>query len=483
MKNFIFFLFLFVNINLYSQSNNSIELDLAQCLEIALENNLQLKRSEINKKIQKIGYDQSILSQIPSLNIFSNYGTSWGRSIDPTTNQFIGSEYSSSGIGLSSGMTLFSGFSVRNTIKQSKVLLEKSVFDLENTRNNVMLSVVSSYLSVLLTMDRLENAKFQLLSTQEQLSRTNKLVEAGSLSIINRLNFEAQLAGDELSLIQQENTYRLSILQLKQIMLLETDKEIIISKPLVEISPSIVIQSNTNDIYNKAIDILPELKSAIKNVESSKYDLRIARSGRFPTINVSSNFNTNYSSYVNRPRQFYDGGFTLQPMTVGYLTNNPLETVSALSLVPNVIGSDNDFTLVEQWKDYLSKSLSFSISFPIFNRYQTSSNIKRSKLNKQIADINVLEAKNQIRQTIETSYNDAIAASKSYSASLKQVQALEESFRIIKSQYNLGAINFTEYQVSNNNLVKAKNDLLSSKYDYIFKLKVLDFYQGKTLTF
>jgi len=482
MKNCIFFIFLFVNINLYSQSNNSIELDLAQCLEIALENNLQLKRSEINKKIQKIGYDQSILSQMPSLNIFSNYGTNWGRSIDPTTNQFIGSEYSSSGIGLSSGMTLFSGFSVRNTIKQSKVLLEKSVFDLENTRNNVMLSVVSSYLSVLLTMDRLENAKFQLLSTQEQLSRINKLVEAGSLPITNRLNFEAQLAGDELSLIQQENAYRLSILQLKQIMLLETDKEIIISKPLVEISPSIVIQSNTNDIYNRAIDILPELKSAIKNVESSRYDLRIARSGRFPTVNVSSNFNTNYSSYANRPRQFYDG-YTMQPMTVGYLTNNPIETVSALSPIPNVIGSDNDFTLVEQWKDYLSKSLSFSISFPIFNRYQTSSNIKRSKLNKQLADINVLEAKNQIRQTIETSYNDAIAASKSYSASLKQVQALEESFRIIKSQYNLGAINFTEYQVSNNNLVKAKNDLLSSKYDYIFKLKVLDFYQGKTLTF
>ncbi|HIF48535.1 MAG TPA: TolC family protein [Cytophagales bacterium] len=482
MKNCIFFVFLFVNINLYSQSNNSIELDLAQCLEIALENNLQLKRSEINKKIQKIGYDQSILSQIPSLNIFSNYGTNWGRSIDPTTNQFIGSEYSSSGIGLSSGVTLFSGFSVRNTIKQSKVLLEKSVFDLDNTRNNVMLSVVSSYLSVLLTMDRLENAKFQLLSTQEQLSRINKLVEAGSLPITNRLNFEAQLAGDELSLIQQENAYRLSILQLKQIMLLETDKEIIISKPLVEVSPSIVIQSNTNDIYNRAIDILPELKSAIKNVESSKYDLRIARSGRFPTVNVSSNFNTNYSSYANRPRKFYEGT-TMQEMTVGYLTSNHEETVSVLRPVLNEIGEDNDFTLGEQWKDYLSKSLSFSISFPIFNRYQTSSNIKRSKLNKQLADINVLEAKNQIRQTIETSFNDAIAASKSYSASLKQVQALEESFRIIKSQYNLGAINFTEYQVSNNNLVKAKNDLLSSKYDYIFKLKVLDFYQGKTLTF
>ena len=102
---------------------------------------------------------------------------------------------------------------------------------------------------------------------------------------------------------------------------------------------------------------------------------------------------------------------------------------------------------------------------------------------KEIADIGVIEARNQVRQTIETSFNDALAASKSYSASQKQVRALEESFRIIKSQYNLGSINYTEYQISNNNLVRATNDLLSSKYDYIFKLKVLDFYQGKKLTF
>ena len=103
--------------------------------------------------------------------------------------------------------------------------------------------------------------------------------------------------------------------------------------------------------------------------------------------------------------------------------------------------------------------------------------------NKEIADISVIEARNQVRQTIETSYNDALAASKSFTASQKQVKALEESFRIIKSQYNLGSVNYTEYQISNNNLVRATNDLLISKYDYIFKLKVLDFYQGKKLTF
>ena len=468
--------------NLFSQSKQYLELDLEQCIEIALENNLQLKRSIINEQLQKVGYNQSLLQQAPTLNVFSNYGNNYGRSIDPTTNTFISNNSNFSGISASSNMNLFSGFSVRNNIKRSKVLLEKSVFDLENTKNNVMLSVVSAYLNVLLNTDRLDNARFQLQSTQEQLNRTNKLVDAGSIAITNKLNLEAQLAGDELALIQQENNYRLTILQLKQLLLLETQKEIKIIKPVVELSPSTVIDSDPNEIFNLAVSLLPEIKSAEKNAQSSLYDLRISRSGRYPSISVSSNFSSNYSSFANREREFYDG-FSMQPTTIGFLTNNPLETVSSLSLVPNVVGSDKDFTILEQWQDYLSKSLSFSISIPIFNRYQTSANIKRAKLNKEIADIGVIEARNQVRQTIETSFNDALAASKSYSASQKQVRALEESFRIIKSQYNLGSVNYTEYQISNNNLVRATNDLLSSKYDYIFKLKVLDFYQGKKLTF
>ena len=473
---------IFLTNNLFSQSKQYLELDLEQCIEIALENNLQLKRSIINEQLQKVGYNQSLLQQAPTLNVFSNYGNNYGRSIDPTTNTFISNNSNFSGISASSNMNLFSGFSVRNNIKRSKALLEKSVFDLENTKNNVMLSVVSAYLNVLLNTDRLDNARFQLQSTQEQLNRTNKLVDAGSIAITNKLNLEAQLAGDELALIQQENNYRLTILQLKQLLLLETQKEIKIIKPVVELSPSTVIDSDPNEIFNLAVSLLPEIKSAEKNAQSSLYDLRISRSGRYPSISVSSNFSSNYSSFANREREFYDG-FSMQPTTIGFLTNNPLETVSSLSLVPNVVGSDKDFTILEQWKDYLSKSLSFSISIPIFNRYQTSANIKRAKLNKEIADIGVIEARNQVRQTIETSFNDALAASKSYSASQKQVRALEESFRIIKSQYNLGSVNYTEYQISNNNLVRATNDLLISKYDYIFKLKVLDFYQGKKLTF
>ena len=246
---------IFFSFNIYAQSNKYLELSLEQCIEIALENNLQLKRSIINERLQKIGYNQSILQQTPTLNVFSNYGNNFGRSIDPTTNTFISNN---------------SDFSIRNNIKKSRTLLEKSAFDLENTRNNVMLSVVSSYSNVLLSSDRLDNARFQLQSTQEQLSRTTKLVDAGSIAITNKLNLEAQVAGDELGLIQQENNYRLAILQLKQLLLLETNKEIKIIKPAVELNPSTVIDANPDEIFNIAISVLPEIKSAEKNAQIEK---------------------------------------------------------------------------------------------------------------------------------------------------------------------------------------------------------------------
>ena len=314
---------IFFSTNIYAQSNKYLELSLEECIEIALENNLQLKRSIINERLQKVGYNQSILQQTPTLNVFSNYGNNYGRSIDPTTNTFISNNSNFSGVNASASLNLFSGFSVRNNIKRSKTLLEKSAFDLENTRNNVMLSVVSSYLNVLLSTDRLDNARFQLQSTQEQLSRTTKLVDAGSIAITNKLNLEAQVAGDELALIQQENNYRLTVLQLKQLLLLETNKEIKIIKPNIELTPSTVIDSDPDEIYSVAINILPEIKSAEKNAQSSLYDLRISRSGRFPTLSVSSNFSSNYSSFANREREFYDG-FSMQPTTIEIMTESKM---------------------------------------------------------------------------------------------------------------------------------------------------------------
>ncbi|MEM8895847.1 MAG: TolC family protein, partial [Bacteroidota bacterium] len=157
-------------------------------------------------------------------------------------------------------------------------------------------------------------------------------------------------------------------------------------------------------------------------------------------------------------------------------------TVSSIVEQPRVIDVIPDFPIGDQFSDNLSRSLSLNLSIPVFNRWQTEAGIQRSKINQQRAKISAQETRNILRQNIETAYNDALAASKSYGASLKQVTALEESFRVTQSQYNLGAVNFTDFQVANNNLVMAKSDLIRAKYQYLFRLMVLDFYQGKPFT-
>ena len=483
MKKIIFCsFFILFNFCFVKAQKSIVQLSLEQCLEIALENNLQLKQSELNQKNQKIGLLQSKLSQLPSINLSGSYGNNWGRSVDPTTNQFTTTESYNTGISGFTQFQLFNGFQKRNTISKSKNDLEKSNYDLEKAKNDVRLNVVNLFLNVLFSMEQVSNALKQLESTREQLIRTTKLVDAGSLPITNKLNLEAQLASDELSLVQQENNYKLAILRLKQIMLIDSSQEIEIIKPEIGIDPNVFIGSNPLDIYNTSLGILPEVKSLELSMKSSDYDLKISRSGRYPSININSSLSTNYSSFADRQRDFYNG-FESKTIPIGFLTDNPTQTVSALTSVPIITGSDNNFTITEQWKDYLSKQLSISLSIPLFNGFQVSSNIQRSKVNKRLTELNVLESKNQLRQSIETAYNDAVAASKTFIASRKQVEALEESFRVVKTQYNLGVVNFTDYQVSNNNLVRAKSDMLRSKYDYIVKLKILDFYEGKPLTF
>ena len=490
--SFILFLY-FLSFTTLAQERKVVKLSFEECLVIALENNLQLKQSELNQKNQKIGLLQSQLSQLPSINLSGNYGNNWGRSVDPTTNQFTTTESYYTGISGFTQFQLFNGFQKRNTIKKSKNDLEKSTYDLEKAKNDVRLNVVNLFLNVLFSLEQVSNALNQLESTKEQLTRIIKLVDAGSLPITNKLNLEAQFASDELALVQQENNYKLSILRLKQIMLIDSSEEIEIIKPEIDINPNVFIGSNPLDIYNTSLGILPEVKSLELSMKSSDYDLKISRSGRYhpfyiyrpssgTLMNLCKDKGLNYSSFADRQRDFYNG-FESKTIPIGFLTNDPSQTVSTLTSVPVVTGSDDNFTITEQWKDYLSKQLTISLSIPLFNGFQVSSNIQRSKVNKRLTELNVLESKNQLRQSIETAYNDALAASKTFIASKKQVEALEESFRVVKTQYNLGVVNFTDYQVSNNNLVRAKSDMLRSKYDYIVKLKILDFYQGKPLIF
>lgn len=465
----------------HAQEGDVQTLTLQQCVDIALENNLNIKRGELNLEDQEITLKQNRFNQLPNLNLGGNYGYNWGRSIDPTTNLFISQRIGFTGLSGNTNWVLFNGMQVRKSIEQSQVDLQARTYDLERAKNDVILAVVDGYLTVIFNEEQLENARFQMQSTNEQLTRTIKLVDAGSLPITNKLNLEAQLATDELSLVQNENNLALSLLNLKQLLLLPTETEIAVDKPEIDIELELSLVEKANEIYNTAEQLMPEIKSADLTIQSADLGYRIAQGGRYPSLSVNGGFSTNYSSAANRERRVFDGTETVLRQT-GFLTDDPTTTVSSIVEQPKVVEVRPDFPLGDQFSDNLSRSLSLNLSIPVFNRWQTEAGVQRSKINQQRAQITAQETRNQLRQNIETAYNDALAASKSFAASTKQVEALEESFRVTQNQYNLGAVNFTEFQVANNNLVQAKSDLIRAKYQYLFRLKILDFYQGKPLT-
>ncbi len=448
-------------------------LTIEECVYIAIENNLTIKRSKLDLENSKVGLLQSRAAQLPNANLQASYGSNWGRSIDPTTNDFISQQITSSGFGGSSNVTLFNGFQLMNGMKQSKVNVEASEYNLEKATNDISLNVASFYLNVIFNKELVENAQYQLESSQSQLDRTKRLVALGSLPLSSELQLASQVATNEVTLINQQNALDIALLNLKQALLIPSSEEIDIVVPEIELDPVSVLDFTPEELYGIAEQNQPEIKSADLNVESAQLGLRISSGAQYPSLGLGGGFSTNYSdAFDSRPN--VDGPVELQPS--GAVTSSG-EAV----LFPQFTEFEN-FGFSDQYNENLSWRLGIQLNIPLFNGLSTHSNIQRSKIFLQQAEISSVEQRNTLRQQIETAHTNAVAASKAYEASIRQVEALEETFRSVENQYNLGAANFTDYQVASNNLFGARSDLVRAKYDYIFKMEILDFYQGKPIS-
>ncbi len=422
-----------------------ITLDIEQCIDIALENNLTLRRSQLQKESARISWNQSRANRLPNANVSAGYGLNFGRSIDPTTNDFITREINTLNFGGNTGLVLFDGFNINNSINQSKTSLEASEFDVEKATNDITLNIINLYLNVIYNRELLEIAKYQLESITNQLDRTKKLVASGSLPRTNELELISQQASNEVNLINAQNNLDLANLNLKQSMLIPSEQKIDLVIPEFSVeSEEADLEVTVGEVYEMALATQPEIKSAKLRKESALLGVRVAQSGYVPTISAGAGFRTNYSDAFS-------------------------------------FGGETD--VASQFQNNLSKFVSLGIQIPIFNRLSVNSNIQRSKISLQQAELNAIEQMNTLRQTIETGYNNALAAAKTYSASIRRVEAVEESFRSVENQYNLGASNFTDYQVASNNLYQAKSDLVRAKFDFVFRKKLVDFYTGKPLEF
>ncbi|MEZ4847225.1 MAG: TolC family protein [Bacteroidia bacterium] len=460
--------------SIYAQGNIW---SLKRCLDYAKETNITLQQAELNTQSSQIALTQSKAARMPNLNGNINGGNNFGYSVNPFTNQFQSQSIQSLNAGIGSNVTLFNGFRISNTIKQSQIDLNVNELNQKQAEYDLALNVTLAYLNILRNGEIVESAELQVNSTKEQLERTSKLVRAGSLAQADLIQLESQLATDELQLVNAQNQLAMSYLTLQQILRLDPNDAFGIEKPDLPDPELGLLKSSAYEIYQVAEATQPFIESADLNVKSAGLGIEIAKAGLRPSLTASANAGTGYAS----GRQIPVGTENKSVTTNVDVSINGGEVIPAeiTTTQPSLIYDSYSFQ--DQMIDNIGGSVSLSLNFPIYNRSQNKSNIQRSELALQNAQLIAESQRQLLEQTIQQAYLDAKSAYSSYTSTMKQVEALKLTFENTEKQFNLGVANSTEYLLATNNLNRARNDLVRNKFNYIFRTKVLDFYQGKPL--
>lgn len=453
---------------------NEKAMTLEECIEYALKNNIQIQQSILNTELSEINLTQSQANLLPSLNANASHSYNYGRTIDRFTNQFATQQVLSQNLSLSTDITLFNGLQNINAIQQNKYNYLASKYDVEKMKNDIALNVAASYLQVLFASESVANSTNQLAVTQSQVERTQKLLDAGAVSKGALLDIQSQLALEELNLTNAQNQLDIAYLNLAQLLNINVIEGFSIVKPdLLSVSETLLTET-PNQIYNSAVTNLPEIKSAEYKVKSSEKALSGAWGGVSPRLSFSAAYGTGYSGLSQR--------ITGLPSFIGFVPDGSVTSSGDTVYSPSFSSPTTEkIPFVDQYKDNVNKSFGFFLTVPLFNRLQTKTAIDRARIQKLNAELTVESTKLQIQKNVQQAYADANGGLKKYIASKKAVDAMKESFKYAEQRFNVGAINPNDYNDTKNRLTKAESDLLQAKYDYVFKIKVLDFYQGKPL--
>lgn len=456
---------------------------LKECIDYALKNNIQVKQSELDMAQSNVNFNRSKADLLPTLNAIGNLRFNVGRTINPFNNELVETPVVSNNYGVNTNVMLFNGFSKLNAIKQAQAEKEASWLDYEVAKNNVSMNIVSVYTQILFNEEILSNAQKRLEVTDLQLQRTEKLVNAGVQPQATLLELKAQKASDELALVNAENQLDISRLNLKQLLQFPMDKNMEIVVPKLEVDQMLYAET-ADEVFEHAVQYQPSIKSAQKKLQSSEYSLAITKADRMPRLSAFAGVNSFYSSLapLTIPRIGSPTSMVYEPSGVVLDPDgNPTNQIVGVSrpvaeeMVENNYRNQLDYNF--NW------SIGLSLNIPIFNGWQVKSAVASNKIAQERARYMQTDAKNRLRQDIEQAYTDVKAAAKRYNSTLNSVTSLKEVFRSNQQRFDAGVINAVDYNLSKNNLDIAESELIQAKYDYIFKVKVLDFYLGKPLTF
>jgi outer membrane protein len=429
---------------------------LEDCIIYAIDNNIQIKQQVLQTEFQKNTLDLSKLKLLPTINGQATHNYSSGRSLDPTTYQYTDKSETvqSNNFYLGGSLNLFRGLQNYNTILKNKYELLASDEDLKNIKDNISLSVALDYLQILLNKELVSSTSNQLSITLQQIEKTRKMVDAGSVAKGNLLQIESQAAQEELQLITLQNQLTISYLNLTQLLELKSPERFEIVVPEIQVDINSLIEGDINEIFNAALGTRPEVKSSEYKLASSEYDLKIARGARSPQLSMNHSFSSQYSS-----------------------TRQKVVSIDPVTFIP-VYGK---YPFSEQVNDNINYGVGFSLSIPILNGWQVNKNISNSKLTIESSQFALEGTKKTLYKNIQQAYADAVAALKKYNASMKAVTSMEESFRYTEQKFKEGMVTPVDYNVAKTQLLNAQSDMSQAKYEYIFKTKVLDFYKGLPL--
>lgn len=417
-------------------------LSLEQAIETGLQHNIEVRRSGIQAEAARVNYSQAKANMLPEINAAVNHGINQGRSIDPFTNAYVNQEISYGTYGVGASLLLFNGLNQRNTIRQTDFAHTASELELQQARDNLTLNIILAYLQVLSNEDLVDVAKRQVEVTRQQLERLEVLHEKGAVNPPEIAELTGQLKIEELSLANSRNTLQAAKLALAQLMNVPYDGSLQLERVALE---ELVLENpasiNPQETYKHALEELAMVRAANLRTQSAVAGTRAARGAFYPSLFLNGNLNSNYSSVatINGERIYYQ----------------------------------------EQLRNNIFSNVGLTLRVPILSGLTRHYRLRLAKLDLEDANLAEENTRNQLRLDVEQAHLNMSNARERYEILQEQVTAFQQAFRAAEIRFNSGVGTPVDYLIAKNNLDRTGISLVTAKYDYLLRLKILEFYGGK----
>ncbi len=458
---------LFIFFNGYAQD----KWDLKRCVDYAVANNISVKQADVQARLSKLTLAQSQWSQIPTLLFGTGVGLNSGNTLNPTSYSLNTSTALYNNFSLQSNVTVFNGFYLHNLIQANRYAWQAALTNSEKTKNDITLNVANAYLQVLLAKEQTEASQLQLRLSQNQLAITQKQVKAGTLPELNAAELEAQVAQDSATYINSQGNVIQMVLTLKAYMDLDAGVPFEVYAPPVEDIPiEKLADLQPESVYSLALAYQPLQKMDALQIESARKSMAANKGAMYPVLSVVGQLGTNY---LNLPSEQVT--YTPGIVNVGYVEGTNAHVFDT-TLIPSINNAKTPY--FKQIHQYFSQTLGLNLSIPILNNGTLRTNYAKSKLNLRNQELQRDQDNLTLKNNIYQAYTQAITALQKFEANKISVAATEKSYDYAQKRYNVGMLNTIDLLTNQNNFFNARVNLLSSQFDYVFKMKVLEYYKG-----